>query len=339
MSLSWFKKKLIFFVVVIGVAIVILGFIYKANFYPQKNEIVVTYPRNNIVQLYYNYIIDNIAKSIKKNNLKMNVYIDDNLCIDMGATKQLKLHVNYEHTLVKKDGRGVDTKIFGNILNDENEPYLVRLAEIDKYNNSDFVIDYSMPNLINVKTSKAFDAVSNKTYYIPSIVYDKIRLSNNRNLSVVTTFFDRTQPRREALAEKLKNSDVGWVNMTGYFTYDEIQQLMLNTKILVNIHQTDHHHTFEELRVLPAIMNGVIVVAEYSPLIDHIPYHEYIVWSKYSDMADTVKHVLANYDEIYDKFYGEKSNIYNIISKMQDDADNSINAMLIAHTKGSANAG
>ena len=64
--------------------------------------------------------------------------MDDKLCIDTNASKNLRLHVNYEHTLVKPGGRGVKTKVFGKVLYDKKHPYLVRIVDQDKYETADF---------------------------------------------------------------------------------------------------------------------------------------------------------------------------------------------------------
>jgi hypothetical protein len=74
---------------------------------------------------------------------------------------------------------------------------------------------------------------------------------------------------------------------------------------MVNVHQTDHHHTFEELRCLPALMNGVIIVSEDVPLKEKIPYGNSIVWAKYEKLADKVKEVQDNYEDYYRKIFTE----------------------------------
>jgi hypothetical protein len=90
-----------------------------------------------------------------------------------------------------------------------------------------------------------------------------------------------------------------------------------NSKVLVNVHQTDHHHTFEELRVLPALLNGVIVVSEDVPLKEKIPYSDYIVWASYDNIAQTVKDVSNNYEYYFNKIF-TNSKLMECIKKMQD---------------------
>ena len=79
------------------------------------------------------------------------------------------------------------------------------------------------------------------------------------------------------------------------------------TKILINIHQTDHHDTIEELRILPAIQCGVIVISEISPLSELVHYHPYIIWTSYDTILDKANEVLENYDEYHKSIFTENT--------------------------------
>ena len=79
--------------------------------------------------------------------------------------------------------------------------------------------------------------------------------------------------------------------------------MYLHTKVLVNIHQTDQHHTLEELRVLPALQCGVLVICEKSPINKNnyfnVRYHEYIIWAEYGDIVQKTEEVLSNYKKYF----------------------------------------
>ena len=79
------------------------------------------------------------------------------------------------------------------------------------------------------------------------------------------------------LLNQIKQKGITYINVNNCFEKDKLQTLYKNTKILINIHQTDHHHTFEELRVLPALQCGVLVICEHSPLSNLIPGNDYII--------------------------------------------------------------
>jgi hypothetical protein len=100
---------------------------------------------------------------------------------------------------------------------------------------------------------------------------------------------------------KLKN--ISHTNVNDCFEKKRLEQLYCNTKILINIHQTDHHHTFEELRVLPALLCGCIVICEDSPLKELVPYHKYLIWVKYDEIVEKCIEIQNNYDFYYNKLF------------------------------------
>ena len=60
----------------------------------------------------------------------------------------IKIHINYEHTLVVPGGRDTNNSPIGSIpiLNIPSMNYLVRITDLDKLVKSDIIIDYSIPN-------------------------------------------------------------------------------------------------------------------------------------------------------------------------------------------------
>jgi len=254
-----------------------------------------------IINDYY----QNIVKIIKKifiNNPEWNINIilcDDHIFNNQNKT--LHININFEHTLVKNGGRSVlDGTPVGNIKCDINETYLVRIDNYDNLIKADIIIDYSIPNIHNVQNCPMYDSFSKKHIYISSSIYELYTLKINRNIITLTTFINTNEPRRRELLNKINNEKIEHTNVNNCFNTDALQHLLKNTKILINIHQTPHHHTFEELRVLPALECGVVVISEISPLMDTIPYKDMIIWTNYEDIIDKIKEVIENYDYFHD---------------------------------------
>jgi hypothetical protein len=93
------------------------------------------------------------------------------------------------------------------------------------------------------------------------------------------------------------------ININNCFEPNKLEDILKQTKIIINIHQTPHHHTLEELRVLPALECGVIVISEKSPLIETVPYHDLIIWSSYDEIIEKVKEVINNYEFLHNKIF------------------------------------
>jgi hypothetical protein len=140
--------------------------------------------------------------------------------------------------------------------------------------------------------------------YIASSIYDIYHIKEYRYIETLTTFINTNEPRRKTLLETIDKIGIPHININNCFNKDKLQVLYKDTKVLINIHQTPHHDTFEELRILPALQCGVLVVCENSPLNELIPYNDYIIWSDYDSIVSKVKDVLENYDHYYKKIFG-----------------------------------
>lgn len=214
----------------------------------------------------------------------------------------LRVGINFEHTLVSPGGRdsaGAPSGVIS-VPDGSGNRYTVRIAEQSYLSKCDIVIDYSMPNCFNVRSSRKFPDIAARQVYIAPCLYPIVWTRTGRTVDVLTTFLDTSQPRRKALLECAGSL---CTNVSSCFEGSELCQLYQSAKILINIHQTPHHHTFEELRVLPALQNGVIVVAEDSPLKEMIPYHEAIVWASYDRILDVARDVLSRYDEMWSQLF------------------------------------
>jgi hypothetical protein len=258
----------------------------------------------HVINEYYQNIVE-LIKQILQNNKELNINIT--LCENYNfnnSNKTINININYEHTLVKKGGRSVsiDTP-YGNINSIDGEKYLVRICNFDILNNSDIIIDYSNPNIYNVKSCPKYSFFSKKHIYISSSVYNPYFIKENREILTLTTFINTEEPRRKNLLVNMNNEKIFNININNCFEKNHLQNILKNTKILINIHQTSHHDTVEEFRVLPALECGVIVISEKSPLIELIPYSNLIIWADYDDILYKTKEVINNYTYFHDKIF------------------------------------
>lgn len=259
---------------------------------------------------YYEYIIQLIKNILENNDIKLNIVIGmenfSNL-IDNNY-KRIRIGINHEHTLVKPGGRHSDNFSVGRIkIENIDQYYLVRLDRYNELKYCNIVIDYSIPNITNIEESKLYDEYSKKLLYISPYLYKPFTSNSNRNINTLTTFIYINEPRRANLLNKLKESGIIHNNVNTCFDKNELRNLYCSSKILINIHQTDHHDTFEELRVLPALLCGVIVLCENSPLKELIPYNKYIIWCNYDEITNKIDDIIQHYDEYYNKIFGDES--------------------------------
>lgn len=267
------------------------------------NNVTIAYDPHytHSVREYYLYCIHLFRKIMQYKDPEINIIFGE---ADYDFKNDLPIKrviLQYEHTLVKPGGRDSDGFPTGQISMNHNGFYLVRLANYPLIERSDVVIEYSIPNERNIFYSTAYPAYNNRRIYVAPCLYE-VDFRTNRSRDVSTNFFDTNQPRRRQLLDALQK-----VGVRNYHAYDcHLTELYSSTKVLVNAHQTDHHDTLEELRVLPALRRGAIIVSEHSALEECVPYKNHVIWANYNDIPAVVEDVLKNYNDYRDSLFNDK---------------------------------
>lgn len=253
---------------------------------------------------YYNYVLSLFIQLLYQTEMSVNFILGDHT-VHFGNNKRVvRVHLNYEHTLVKKGGVNAPMGVIP--VENSRECYLVRVNKRNQVAN--LVVDYSIPNIVNIIRSNLFPLIQNKCLYVSPALYPPYFVKEGRSINTLTTFINSSLPRRSNLLSKL---DKRWnhKNVNNCFDKEDLGNLYKITKIVINIHQTDYHQTFEELRVLPALLCGALVVCEDSPLKEFVPYHDYVIWSSYDTIANKVNEVLENYDEYFDAIFRKEKSV------------------------------
>lgn len=217
----------------------------------------------------------------------------------------ITINFQIEHTLVKLGGRGSENAPVGKVgfQDKPDKNYLVRIANYQKLINQDIVIDYSRINLKNIKLSNLYEDYLIKTFLIAPTLYELKSYTSreDRQYDTITLFRNTEEPRRKQFIQTLNRQNIKFENVNNVF--DNLDSVYLNTKILINIRQTDFHDTLEELRILPALRCGVIVISELAPLQKYCMYSEFILWEKLENLPELILDVQNNYEAYHKKIF------------------------------------
>lgn len=265
------------------------------------------------IQEYHDYCLSILKNVLSEIDISINIIFGDVIHYFNNDNKTLKIGIQYEHTLVLEGGRGINNKIFGNVKNLNGDNYLVRIDRFEHLNNLDLIIEYSNSNFFNISSSKKFDSFLEKIVVISPSIYPKSLYRQNKK-NTISIFSENNSNRRDIFLRNISNQKINHTNINNCFNFECLKKLYDDTKILINVHQTDHHHTLEELRVLPALYRGVIVISENVPLMEQIPYHEYIIWSDYNSIIEKIIEVQNNYELFYREIFTDRLN--NILDKI-----------------------
>lgn len=238
---------------------------------------------------YYLYCVRLLREAMAAHGPRVHAVLGD-YSVHGAGLPIFRVALQIEHTLVKPGGRDADSAPLSPV-ND----YLVRLDRREQLEKADAIIEYSAPNLEHVAQSGLFPSIAAKTRLIAPLLGEigADRAETDRDLGTITLFGNPDEPRRKSFLQSLTDNGIAVQNVMGI--YEEVESIYRRARILINIRQTDHHHTLEELRVLPALMGGVVVVSEDAPLRQRCGYDEHIVWGRLDELPAIVRDVEANY--------------------------------------------
>jgi hypothetical protein len=281
-----------------------------------------------VVGEYYMHCVNVLKKFLSLYDNSINLVFGNYNPQFSNLNKTLKIGLQIEHTILKKAAHISSHSFFETPVKYNDTDYIVRIDKIDSLESYDYVIEYSSPNINHIMTISDNPRIKkylDKNIHISCNMYD-IEFEKLNRSKIITLFFIWSG-RRSTLYNSLINNNIQVQNVQNCFQKECLLDVYKNTKILINIHQTDFHDTAEELRILPALMSGVIVIAEDSPLKEKIPYHEFIIWEKLENIPNKVIDVEKNYDFYFESIFGgnklknvlleiEKQNVINIAEKI-----------------------
>lgn len=293
-------------------------------------ESSISYNAEHLIYIrdYYFYCVNLFRVSIIKSGCQANFIFGDYEVAFGDKKKKFRIDVQYEHTLVKQGGRDAEGAVKGRVMASDGSLYLVRIANFDHYLSMDGVIEYSMPNIENIRRAGGYEKYLDKCLYISPLLYpvEPAVLKNVRSKGIITTFNNENEPRRKAFLSHARSLGISISNEKNRFDHASIGDLYADTRILVNIRQTQHHHTFEELRVLPALLCGCLVISEDVPLREMIPYKDFIIWADMESIVDVIREVDSNYNFYFNKIFSNE--FFSTIDAMRSQNENSVNEML-----------
>jgi len=256
---------------------------------------------------WYKNNVELLAEKLSESDCSINLLVSrtDEIPSPKNGKKDVRVFFQDEHTLVTP---GLDE--FDSNQRSKVENYLIHFFHQKKCLKSDYVFEYSSTNISNLSSN---DDYSSKVNYLAPLL--PINFDNSHKQDTITTFIHTKEvyikgrglvrSRRQKFYDMILSRNIDCNNIVGYWTGQEVMNLYNTVKILVNIRQSDYYWTFEELRCLPALCRGVIVISEDVPLREEIPYHKHILWGKFDELPDIISEVQNNYQKYYNELIND----------------------------------
>jgi len=274
----------------------------------------------------------NISRDVKNETTRLS-------CLDLSNQKSLKIALCHEHSLMKY-GAGFSGNWEITNLIDSSQIYYIRLpCKKESINKYDYFFSYSVPNILNIQKSQEIsEDIKKKFLYLPPTCGFNLEIDHApRPIDVLTNFTKRylnqfgtrsNSDRIRFLKELKINKTIKHKALDNCFNKECLYKNYKNSKILINMRQTVAHDCFEEIRCLPALLSGCLVVSEDCVLKESIPYNKYIIWCKKGKALETTNEVLSNYKYYKSKIFFKSGLARSIKKLIQDSSENIKSALL-----------
>jgi hypothetical protein len=263
-------------------------------------------PRHTVyVRAYYRYCVALFRSALQRRPQAVHLVFGGYPSGDC-ALPLRRIAFQIEHTLVKPGGGDSDgAPVSATPLPQGEGRYLARLLHRPALAAADLVLDYSHANILHLRDAGGFDDVLAHTAVIAPLLHEHCFARDGRDQSSLTLFSDACEGRRGRFLAAARARGLSTGNLKRCFDTNALQVQYRRTRVLVNVRRSDHHDTIEELRILPALQSGVIVVSEDGPLRHTLPYARFIVWTHYDTLVEQVASVLRDFDTWHARLFGD----------------------------------
>lgn len=268
------------------------------------------------VREYYRYCVSLFRDALKRNPQAMQLVFGDYPAC--GASMPVR-HITFqiEHTIVKPGGGDSEGAPESRTrMRSADGYYLARLLHRPRLVQADLIVDYSSANIRHLQAAGGFDDVLPRMIAIAPLLHARNFSAERRDVPVLTLFSNPDEGRRAALLKDARSRRLPVRNRKRCFDGEALQTCYGRSRILLNVRRTEHHDTIEELRILPALMSGVIVVSEDGPLRDCLPYARYVVWADYERLLDQCTEVLREYEVWHERLFGDQT-LITLLERME----------------------
>ena len=286
-------------------------------------------PRHTVyVRAYHRYCVELFRDALHRHPATLQFVFGDYPPAD-SALPLRRVAFQIEHTLVKPGGSDAEGAPPSRTpLPDRDGVYLARLLHRPTLAAADLIIEYSHANLRHLQDSGDFNDLLAKTILIAPLLHEPCFRRDGRDLPALTLFSDAGAGRRGRWLAAAQSGGLPIRNLKRCFDSTALQAQYRRTRVLVNLRRSDHHDTIEELRILPALQSGVIVVSEDGPLRHTLPYADFIVWAKHDDLIERSADVLRNYDAWHARIFADPA-LPRVLDAMAGANRSAVESMLL----------
>lgn len=256
------------------------------------------------IQLWYDYCAFGIERAMPLGGGHKPVFVCFSKHVQKLPTGSFSVVVQHEQTILNAS-HPQDDAVPSDLRDGNQMPhYLVRtFGPNEGFQLANRIIEYSDANIWHVLNSSREHLYRDKVVHVvPLLRGSKRQLGPRPKASVHTMFGSPHLGRRAELIARLKESGIETTNI---FEFDDLGAAFEDCAILINYSQFAHFRTLEELRIVPALLQRVVVITEPFPYPERIDVSPFVVAAAEPSIEAVVQQTRDNYFEIWDKLFGD----------------------------------
>lgn len=173
---------------------------------------------------------------------------------------------------------------------------------IESFQNASAVVDYSALNIERLSALPELTSHSGKFCTIAPLLGNySANKKPRKDVTVASMYGSPGRGRRGRMNSMLNKAGIKVLNI---HNFEDYEVAFRDVAILLNFRQVEHFSTPEELRILPALLQGVLVIVEDTPFARQSLCADFLVFADVSELATRIKDVQSNYSRYWNEIFG-----------------------------------
>jgi len=268
------------------------------------------------IKLYYRYCSLGLHRELSHQKTKREFVLCFAKHVDFLPSHAQAIVIQHEHTLLDID-HPQDGAWDSNLVDGSGKPtHLVRLlGPTSGFEKAHGIIDYSSINITHVSNSNRGKFYGEKAQYIAPLLGNPQNCNRKAGLPRVTTMFGSPDlGRRKDFINQLHQVGIFPKNIKNF---ENFEMAFSNSEVLVNVRQFEHLQTPEELRLLPALLQQVLIFSEDAPLHELVRYRDFLVLGGFSELPARLGEGLEYFHDYWDGIFGSRSHFDEMVWELK----------------------
>ena len=188
----------------------------------------------------------------------------------------------------------------------------------ESYDRANAIVEYSRANISNVMQSPLQELYAGKTQYVAPLFSKRKESVGPRKIPNVFSMFGSPHlGRRGELLDNLRKCGIEVENLQ---EFDDYCRAFKRVAILLNISQKSYLQTPEELRLLPALIQEVVVITERNVYLEEAQYRPYLVETTFDTFAKDIFFAQDSYFDLWTERFSTSSsrnNFHAFVEQLQ----------------------